>query len=491
MNIKMIFRTVGRLLQVEAALMLLPLICTLCYQEFDNVLAFAIPIAILGTLGTLLTIKKPKKTRIFAKEGFAIVGLSWVVMSLFGALPFVISGTIPNYIDAFFETVSGFTTTGSSIVTNVDAWHNGFKGLLFWRSFTHWVGGMGVLVFVLAILPTSEGQNIYLIKAESTGAQVGKLVSKVKATARILYIIYFVMTLIEIVMLALDPTMDLFGAILHSFGTAGTGGFGIRGDGLASYSVYCQVVIAVFMMLFGINFNIFYLLLVGKFKEAFKSEELRWYLIIIIASTVIVALDLFLRADVALHIAFKDSYFQVSSIITTTGYATTDFSTWSNLSKGVLFLLMFIGGCAGSTAGGLKVQRIIIMVKSAKRQLKKLIHPNSVSNIKFEGKTMDEEVVSGVNTYFAIIMLLFALSLMILSFDTNPNIDFETNITAVTTAINNIGPGLSKMIGPLGSFVDFNPVSKIILSIAMLVGRLEIYPMLLILNPKVWVKKNT
>lgn len=489
MNVKMIFRTIGRLLQVEAALLLLPTICALIYKEFDKIPGFLIPIGILLVLGFLLTIKKPENTRIYAKEGFAIVGLSWIVMSFFGALPFVITKMIPNFFEAYFETVSGFTTTGSSIITNIDEWYISSKSLLFWRSFTHWVGGMGVLVFVLAILPNSEGQNIYLIKAESTGAQIGKLVSKVKSTARILYVIYFVLTLIQIIMLVCSPSMNLFEAMVHAFGSAGTGGFGIRSTSLADYSIYCQVVIAIFMVLNGINFNMFYLLLIGKFKDVLKNEELRWYLIIILVSTIIIAVDIYFDARLLydnIGYAIKDSYFQVASIITTTGYATADFAQWSMLSKTILFILMFIGGCAGSTAGGIKVQRVLILTKSGKREIKRLIHPKSVSNVKFEGQVLSEEVVHGVTNYFGIIMTLFALCILLISFN---GFDFETNVTAVAACINNIGPGLSQMIGPTGSFAEYNDFSTVVLTFAMLVGRLEIYPILLIFTPRVWLNK--
>lgn len=489
MNIRLVFKTLGKLLQVLSVLMCLPLIFSLIYFEIDMLFAFMVPIIFSLFVGTLLTFLKPKNNRMYAKEGCAVVGLSWILMSLFGCLPFVISGMIPNFFDAFFETVSGFTTTGSTIVRDIEAFYDGYKGLLFWRSFTHWIGGMGVLVFVLAVLPSSEGQNIFLIKAESTGAKVGKLVSKVRVTARILYIIYLVMTIICIVMLALDPSMGVYDAIVHGVGTAGTGGFGIRGLGIGYYSNYCQIVIAVFMMLFGINFNMFYLLLIGKVKDVFKNEELRWYLIIIIIATAVIGVDIYFDAKLAYDTvggALKDSYFQVSAVITTTGYATTDFAYWSNFSRTILFILMFVGGCAGSTAGGLKVQRILILFKSGRRELKKIAHQKSVQNIKLEGKTVEDDVAKGVTSYFAIIMILFFAVLLLISFD---GLDFESNVTTVATCINNIGPGLSHLVGPMGNFADYSGFSKVILSFTMLIGRLEIYPILLIFNPKVWTNK--
>ena len=487
MNVRKVFKTLGKLLQVLGVLLVLPLIVSLIYKEFNMILAFVIPMSISLLVGTLFTLINPKNERMYAKEGCAVVALSWIFMSLIGCLPFIIGNKIPNFFNAFFETVSGFTTTGSSIVTDIDTWYEGAKGLLFWRSFTHWVGGMGILVFVLAILPSSDGQNIFLIKAESTGAKVGKLVSKVKVTARILYIIYFALTIIEMLLLAFD--MPIFDAVVHAIGTAGTGGFGIRAESLGYYSSYCQIVVAVFMMLFGINFNIFYLLLIGKLKDVFKNEELRWYFIIIILSTGIICADLAINVAQtyqSIGHALKDSYFQVTSIISTSGFATADFSGWPMLSKTVLFILMFIGGCAGSTAGGLKVQRIVILFKAGKREAKKLVHQKSVQNIKFEGKTLEDNVAKGVTSYFAIVMIWFAACMVLISFD---NFDFETTLTSVTTCINNIGPGLSKLVGPTGSFAEYSGFSKIILSFTMLFGRLEVYPILLLFNPKIWTNK--
>ena len=348
MNYKLILHTLGKILLIEALLLIFPLIINFIYQE-NNLFAFALTISILMVVGTLLIMVKPKDKRMFVREGFVIVGLAWIVLSLFGALPFTISGEIPNYIDAFFETVSGFTTTGARILTDVEAMS---KSMLFWRSFTHWIGGMGVLVFVLAILPNSEGQNIYLLKAESTGPQVGKLVSKVRVTARILYIIYFGLTLLEVILLLLGKN-SLYESIVMSFGTAGTGGFGIYADSVGGFNIYSQVVIAIFMMLFGINFNIYYLVLIGKIKQAIKSEELRWYLIVILLSTTMITANLMINLNQTFGIALKDAYFQVSSIMTTTGFATVDFNLWPTFSKTILIIIMFVGGCAGSTGGGI------------------------------------------------------------------------------------------------------------------------------------------
>ena len=480
MNYKLIIHTLGKILLIEALLLIFPLIINFIYQE-NNLFAFALTISILMVVGTLLIMVKPKDKRMFVREGFVIVGLAWIVLSLFGALPFTISGEIPNYIDAFFETVSGFTTTGASILTDVEAMS---KSMLFWRSFTHWIGGMGVLVFVLAILPNSEGQNIYLLKAESTGPQVGKLVSKVRFTARILYIIYFGLTLLEVILLLLGKN-SLYESIVMSFGTAGTGGFGIYADSVGGFNIYSQVVIAIFMMLFGINFNIYYLVLIGKIKQAIKSEELRWYLVVILLSTTMITANLMINLNQTFGIALKDAYFQVSSIMTTTGFATVDFNLWPTFSKTILIIIMFVGGCAGSTGGGIKVSRIVILFKSLKREIQKLLHPNSVAPIKMEGEVVDGTVVKGVNVYFAFVMILLFAGTLLVSFD---GLDFTSTFTGVVACINNIGPGLS-LVGPMGNFDCFSYFSKIILSILMLIGRLEVYPILILFLPKTWTGK--
>ena len=480
MNYKLIIHTLGKILLIEALLLIFPLIINFIYQE-NNLFAFALTISILMVVGTLLIMVKPKDKRMFVREGFVIVGLAWIVLSLFGALPFTISGEIPNYIDAFFETVSGFTTTGASILNDVEAMS---KSMLFWRSFTHWIGGMGVLVFVLAILPNSEGQNIYLLKAESTGPQVGKLVSKVRFTARILYIIYFGLTLLEVILLLLGKN-SLYESIVMSFGTAGTGGFGIYADSVGGFNIYSQVVIAIFMMLFGINFNIYYLVLIGKIKQAIKSEELRWYLVVILLSTTMITANLMINLNQTFGIALKDAYFQVSSIMTTTGFATVDFNLWPTFSKTILIIIMFVGGCAGSTGGGIKVSRIVILFKSLKREIQKLLHPNSVAPIKMEGDVVEGSVVKGVNLYFAFIMILLFAGTLLVSFD---GLDFTSTFTGVVACINNIGPGLS-LVGPKGNYDCFSYFSKIILSILMLIGRLEVYPILILFLPKTWTGK--
>lgn len=387
----------------------------------------------------------------------------------------------------FFETVSGFTTTGASILPG-DKIEALSKSMLFWRSFTHWIGGMGVLVFILAILPRSEGQNIFLLKAESTGPQVGKLVSKIQFTARILYIIYFVLTIIEIIFL-LCGGMPFFDSMVNSFATAGTGGFAILGDSIKGYhSVYSEVVIGIFMLLFGVNFNIFYLLLIGKWKDAWKSEELRWYFGIVFLSVVAIACNLLqtpIPGEENLYtfgMALKDSFFQVSSIITTTGFSTCDFTKWPAFSQVILFLLMFVGASAGSTGGGIKVSRIVILSKTIKREIRRIIHPNEVKEIHFESTAISERVTQGVSSYFFLIILIFSVAVLCISLD---GFDFTTNVTAVASCLNNIGPGLG-LVGPAGSFGDFSVFSKLVLIASMLIGRLEIYPFLVLFMPSVW-----
>jgi len=484
MNKKMIFYVLGKLLLVLSVLLVIPFLVSFYYKEnISNdkmIIAYLIPIGISLILGLLLTIIKPKKKDFFAREGFVIVGLSWVVMSIVGALPFYISGEIPNYIDALFETVSGFTTTGASILQNIEAMS---RSLLFWRSFTHWVGGMGVLVFILAIMP-SDGRNIHILRAESPGPQVGKLVSKLNFTARILYLIYGIMTIVQIVLLLLGG-MPLFDAVVNSFATAGTGGFGIKADSIGGYNNYCQIVIGIFMLLFGINFNFFYLILIKRFKQAFKCEEVFWYLGILCLATITIFINLYFSIGGSLGIILKDSFFQVSSIMTSTGFSTTNFDLWPWFSKTILVVIMFIGACAGSTGGGLKVSRVIILIKNSFNHIKKLLHPNLITNVHFEGNTVDENTVKGISNYFGIFMMILLFATILISID---GFSFTTNFTAVLSCLNNIGPGL-EVVGPMGSYYGFSYFSKIVLSLIMLTGRLEIFLMLILFNPKTWLNK--
>lgn len=484
MNKRMVFRTIGRLLQITALLLLVPAVVAVIYGESKQLFAFtvtALGSLVLGALISLVT--KTKNKVIYAKDGYAITALAWIGMALVGAIPFVISGDIPSYVDAVFETVSGFTTTGASILTNVEALS---KSALFWRSFTHWIGGMGVLVFVMAIIPNFTDRSIHIMRAEMPGPIIGKLVPRVKDTAKILYLIYIALTLLQIVLL-LFGGMNLFDSVVHSLGTAGTGGFAIKADGLASYSPYCQWVIAIFMLIFGVNFNLYYLLLMKKFTTVIKSSELWSYVIMVVTSIVLVTANIFRVSEncQVLGDALRHATFQVSSIITTTGYSTTDFNKWPEFSKAILVILMFSGGCAGSTAGGFKVARTVMLFKNIKKEIKKLIHKRSINAVHFEGKVVDETTFNGVNTYLAIYSICILAVFLILSLEP---FGFETNFTAAVSCFNNVGPGLS-MVGPMGSYADYSDFSTIVLSFAMLFGRLEIFPMIIMLSPHTWLKK--
>ena len=487
MNYKMVFYTLGNILKFEAAFLGFPLIVSLINKEpTRNVLSFLITLAACLVIGIVISLKKPKKDKIYSSDGFAIVGLSWIVMSLFGCLPFIISKQIPSFTDAFFETVSGFTTTGATIINGAPE-ELLSHSMLFWRSFTHWIGGMGVLVFILAVMPKSEGQGIYLLRAESTGPQVGKLVSKIKLTATILYLIYIVFTITEAILLWISPSMNFFEAITHAFATAGTGGFGLKADSLASYSTYCQIVIIVFMFLFGINFSLFYLILAGRIKQALQSEELWWYIGIITVCSLTIFLNVYLTlrqitTTLNTGVILKDSFFQVVSFMTSTGFTSADYNSWPEFSKTILITLMFIGACAGSTGGGIKVARIIIVVKAVIREIRKLVHPNSVSNVHHEHSTLSETVVHGVLNYFALIMIFTAIGLLILS--TN-GFGFESNFTAIVSSLNNIGP----IFGGLSDMSTFPILSKFVMIFAMLLGRLELYPILILFSFRAWTNK--
>ena len=478
----MLFRSyvLGFIMRIEGLLLVLPLIVAMYYKE-DTLLSFVITILLLFILGFLTSYKEPKNKVIYAKEGLVVVALSWLIMSIFGALPFYISGEIPVFIDALFESVSGFTTTGSSVVADIESMSN---SLLFWRSFTQWIGGMGVLVFVLSIVPLAGGRSMYIMKAEMPGPTVDKLVPKTQETAEILYKIYIAMTLILIIFLVIGG-MSLFDSILHAFGTAGTGGFGIKVNSVAYYnSAYIEIILTIFMILFGVNFNIYYLILTRNVARALKSEELRNYIIIIISSIIAIAINLLPNYNNIFE-SLRYSAFQVSSIITTTGYVTTDFNLWPMFSKMVLFLLMFIGGCAGSTAGGLKISRLSIAVKSIKQYLKKTIHPRYVGTVRFEPKKLTSLTLRGVHIYISVYFIIFLISILLVSVD---NLDFETTVSAVVTCLNTVAPGFS-LVGPAGSFEAFSGFSKIVLSFDMLVGRLEIFPILMLFSPTIWKRK--
>lgn len=505
MNFKMMRYITGQLLLAEGALMALPFAVSLIYGEFSSLWAFIIPMAALFILGALMVVFKPADKTLGVKEGFVTVGLSWIVLSLFGALPFVISGLIPNYIDAFFETVSGFTTTGASVLDGTafgKLWHPelspesammGMRGVFFWRSFTNWIGGMGVLVFVLAVMPQQDMKSsrlVHVMRAEMPGPKVDKIVPTIKKTAAIMYGIYIVMTLACTAFL-LFGGMDLYEALTTSFSTAGTGGFAIWSDSMTSFygtvahPEFCVWVLSIFMLLFAINFNLYYLILTGKALSALFSEELRWFSGFVAAATALVAFDTYDKfgniADTIRH-----SLFQVSSVISTTGFATDDFNLWGNLAKTTLLIIMFIGACAGSTGGGIKVSRLVIALKSTAEEVRHMVHPRRVKTVHFEGKAVDKETQRGAFAFIITYAFIFFASFLLVAIFDGRSI--ETTFSAIAACINNIGPGLSD-VGPASNYASLSYASKIILSFDMLFGRLEIFPMLLVFSPAVWFKK--
>ena len=478
MNKKMIIYILGKMMGVEGLLLLIPALVSLIYHE-KSVISFLIVAAILLAIYMVFGRKLPASKQIYGKEGFVIVGLAWILWSAFGALPFVISGSIPHYIDALFETISGFTTTGSTILVDIEALP---MGISFWRSFTHWIGGMGVLVFLLSLLPLAGGYHMNLMKAESPGPSVSKLVPKVQQTAKILYSIYIGMTLLQIVLLLIG-NIPLFDTLCIAFGTAGTGGFGIRNDSMGSYSTYCQIVTTIFMILFGVNFSAYYLILTKKIRQALKFEEVRYYFGIIAAAILVIGLNT-MHLFQNLGVSIQQAAFQVGSIITTTGFSSADFNQWPALSKTILVLLMFVGACAGSTGGGIKVSRILILCKAAKKEFQLYLHPNAVKKIKMDQKTITHDILRSTNIYLTLYLLIFAVSILLISLD---NFDMTTNFTAVTATLNNIGPGL-EIVGPMGNFSSFSYFSKCVLVFDMLAGRLEIFPLLLLFFKGTWKK---
>lgn len=482
MNFSMIVYILAWVLRIEGISLLLPFICAIIYREHNSAAAILSVSAMSLVVGAVLTRKKPKKIAFYTREGFVIVAGCWLVLSLVGALPFYISGKIPHYIDAVFEIVSGFTTTGSSILSDVEALG---KGLIFWRSFSHWMGGMGVLVLVLTVLPLGGGYNMMIMKAESPGPDVSKMVPRVADTAKALYKIYFVLTVICILAFLLSG-MPLFDALCIGFGTAGTGGFAIRNSGMADYSMFSQFLITIFMILFGINFNVYYLLQRRKWKEAFSSEEARTYLLIILCSTLFIAFNNLKEMGNGLLFALHHAFFTVGSIITTTGFSTLDYNHWAVPSQMVIFFLMISGACAGSTGGGIKVSRLIILLKNMGKELHLIIHPEAIKRIRLEGKSLDYNVVRSVSTYLIAYCFVYIISIFFISFD---GFDFTTNFSAISATFNNIGPGLAK-VGPIENFSIYSPFSKAVMIFDMLAGRLEIFPMLILFSPKTWKRTN-
>ena len=479
MNIKAVGNILGKALLAEAALLILPAAAAVWYRE--PLLPFLGTIALMLLAGGCLNALRPETPDLFAREGFVCVGLSWVLVSAFGALPFVFSGDIPCYIDALFETISGFTTTGASILSSPEGLS---RGCLFWRLFTHWIGGMGVLVFIAAILPVSGDHYIHIMRAEVPGPTVSKLVPRVRKTARILYMIYFGLTVLECLLLLLGK-MSFYDALLHSFATAGTGGFSTRAESIGAYqSPYLEMVIAVFMLLFGCNFNLFYMILLGEGAAAARSEELRVYLGIIVTAVVCIAANISGLCGGWLS-AFRYSFFQVMTILSTTGFSTCNFDTWPEFSRWILVLLMFIGGCAGSTGGGIKVSRIVILLKAYAAELKRMIHPTRVKRIWFESRPVGDETVRSILIFFFVYLLAAGLGVLVLTLDGR---DLATNLTASIACISNVGPGLSA-VGPAENYAFFSVLSKLVLCFEMLLGRLEIFPILFLLSPSVWKKR--
>lgn len=482
MNYRMIVRMLSITLRIVAALMVPALIIALCCKETAAANAFIMTMGLMLLLSLSTNIYKPRKMTFYAREGFVITALAWILLSLLGGLPYLLSGSIPSYIDCIFETVSGFTTTGASILRDVESLP---YSILYWRSFTIWIGGMGVLVFMLAVssFAGGKGDSMFIMKAESPGPQVSKLVPRTMQSARIVYIIYFVMTVIEVIFL-LAGGMPLFDAVTLSFGTAGTGGFAVKNSNITSYTPYMQWVITVFMMLFGINFGLYYLMLMRSFKRAFKDEEMRLYVFVILAAIIIIAISIWPLFPGKPGDAIRHASFQIISIITTTGYATYDFNHWSELCHAVLMTLMIIGACAGSTGGGVKCSRIVILARHLKVEMYRLLHPGMVRPVKMDGKAVPDDTVRNVFAYFTIYTLIAIVTVLLLSLD---DISLKTNLSAMLTCLNNVGPGLDA-VGPMNNFADLSNASKLLLSADMLIGRLEIFPILLLFAPGVWTR---
>ena len=512
MNYKKLGKILGKIMILEGILMLAPLVVSLIYQEdIWHILAFILPIVALVGIGFLLQIPKPTRESIYQKEGFALVALVWIIMAVFGAIPFVINGDIPNYIDAFFEITSGFTTTGASIITDITTLSH---SSLFWRSFSHWIGGMGILVFVLIFIPESnDGSAMHLLRAESPGPQVGKIVSKMKVTTRILYLIYLGMTVLEIIILMFDKPIagyedkKFFFSLLTTFGCAGTGGFGFIPNSMELFNPFSQYVISIFLILFGCNFSLYYLILIGKAKDIFKSEEFKSYFLIMIGAVALIFMSLMTKMETFPQVyspeeTFRHSLFQVASLMTTTGFTTTDYNVWPTLAKTTLILVMFMGAMAGSTAGGIKLSRIVIAFKGSYINIRKLINPRYVPKAKFEGKTLEEKTINDVFAFITLYFFLLLLVVLLLSFDPingqmitvvsdagtyEVEHGFFSNFSAAISCMSNIGPAFDA-VGPYASFAGYNAFSKLLLSITMLLGRLEILPVLILFNPKTWKK---
>lgn len=482
MNFKMVLKSLGVLLACEAIAMLPSLAVAIIYND-QGISAFSYTILILILIGLPLIRLKPYSTNIYAKDGFAIVALGWIIMSILGSLPFYFSGAIPSLIDGFFEAVSGFTTTGASILKVVEGLPN---SIIFWRSFTHWIGGMGVLVLTLAILPSVGATSLYIMRAESPGPNPGKLVPKVGKTAKILYSIYLVITITQVILL-ITAGMPLFDSLVHTFGTVGTGGFSSKNISVGAYNnVFAEIIITVFMLICGANFSLYYQVAKGNFSALFKDEEFRFYISVVGISILLITINLYGSIFTSIGESLRHSSFQVASIITTTGYSSVDFDKWPVFSKLILFFLMFIGGCAGSTGGAIKNIRVLLLLKSAKTQLMKIIHPKGVYPVRFGGKVLDDKNMAEIMSFFFMYIFIFVIAVLVVSLE---GYDITTTLTSVAATLGNIGPGLA-MVGPMGNYSIMSPFTKIVLSFTMLIGRLEIYPILLLTLPSFWKRVN-
>lgn len=490
MSYRSVMYVVGRIFIILGLLLLLPLLVCVYYSlngfEETSYMSFFIPSVLLVAIGSVFQIFKPKQIRIYAREGFVICGLSWILMSVFGAIPFILSGSIPSFIDAFFETASGFTTTGATILTEI---HSLPKSILFWRSFTHWIGGMGILSFMIAIIPKSKGNSMYIMKAEVPGPKAGKVTSKISRSARILYVIYFAMTIIEILVLFFGSRLSgdnlrFYDSVVTAFSTAGTGGFSVLNDSILGYhSTFVEWAVIIFMFLFGINFNLYFFLLTGNFKSVIKDEEFRSYIIINLIGVLLITINI-MNLYENIGTAVRDSFFAVNTVMSTTGFCTADFNTWPSFAKTLLVLLMFVGSSAGSTGGGMKVTRIVLYFKQAVRDFKQMLRPNTVLNVRMNDRIVENNVVKGVNSYLLAYVMILVISSALISIN---GFDVTTSFTAVVTTLNNVGPGL-EMIGPVGNYSAFSSFSKLVLIFDMLAGRLELFPIMLLFVPNTWRK---
>ena len=480
MNYNMIAYLLGNILHIEGVLLSVPVAVAFFYREEYSATSFIASAVVCLIAGAVLQSREPEDKRIYGREGFVVAALSWIVMSFFGAIPYYLTDSIPGFINCYFETVSGFTTTGATMLTEIEHLDN---AILFWRCFTHWIGGMGILVFMLAVMPLSDDRTMHLMKAEAPGPLVSKLVPRVKSTAKLLYIIYVILTVLEIILLYAGG-MSFFDSVIHGISTAGTGGFSNKNASIAAYnSRYFEYIITIFMLLFSVNFNLYYLMVMRDFKNVWRNEELRTFLFIVVIATAMITFNIYDYYP-TLEAAFRHSIFQVAAIMSTTGFVTANFDLWPEFSKTILFCLLFLGACAGSTAGGIKISRFIILIKMVVREIRHIVHPRSVNLIKLDGYKIDSEVTRSVASFIILYIFILLGSFIVISLN---GFDFATNMTAVTTCLNNIGPGLN-LVGPTGNYAFFSPLSKIVLTLNMLFGRLELFPMVILLSPSTWRK---